>query len=71
MPRYEETRRFVCQNSSGRSIVMIEQQKSPAYSLVKSDKPIYDYMTEDGEIAAKLENDQYLLLLSDEVFHVA
>jgi len=70
MTNFEETRRIDCTNSLGRHIVIIEQKKWPRYSLPnKPFEPVYDYMTEDGQVASKL-GEEFLLLLTDEIYHV-
>lgn len=72
MSQFEETRRIVCRNDAGKSIVLIEQRKWPRFASPGGDvAPILDYMTEDGEVASKLDDGQFLLLLSDEVFLAA
>lgn len=63
---------MLCRNDAGRQVVIIEQQKRPRLSLSgKEAEPVFDYITEDGEIANRLEDGRFLLLLSDEVFLVA
>jgi hypothetical protein len=72
MTYFEETRRIACENDAGRRIVIIEQLKWPRFAF--SDRPggpVFDYMTEDGQIANRLDDENFLLLLTDEVFHRA
>lgn len=72
MPRFEETRRILCHNNSGRSVVVIEHQKWPVVaSPERPAAPVFDYMTEDGEVVSKVGDNQFLLLLSDEMFLIA
>jgi hypothetical protein len=72
MTYFEETRRIGCQNASGRPLVIIEQRKWAVGKTTGNAKaPVYDYMTEDGEIASKLDDETFLLLMTDEVFHRA
>ncbi len=72
MTRFEETRRITCRDDAGRHIVIIEQKKWPRVALAnKPIEPVFDYMTEDGQVANKLEGEDFLLLLTDEVFHTA
>lgn len=70
MTFFEETRRIDCQNSAGRRVIIIEQRKWAAHEADVRE-PVYDYMTEDGQIASKLDDENFLLLLTDEVFHRA
>lgn len=71
MTRFEEVRRIDCADAAGRHIVIIEHKKLPRYPFAnKPIEPIFDYMTEDGQVASKF-GDDFLLLLTDEVFHVA
>lgn len=70
MPIFENTARINCADTSGRRLVIIEQRKFP--SSPPNGKPqalIIDYMTEDGQVANKIDDDNFLLLLTDEVFH--
>lgn len=72
MPRFEETRRILCHNDTGRSVVIIEHQKLPIGGPAgKLGAPIFDYMTEDGDVANRIGDDHFLLLLSDEMFLIA
>lgn len=70
MPTFENTARINCADASGRRLVILEQRKfqSPSASG-KALAPIIDYMTEDGQVANKLDDQNFLLLLTDEVFH--
>jgi hypothetical protein len=69
MPRFEETRRILCHNNTGRSVVIIEHQKNPTVGLGgKPSAPVFDYMTDDGDVATRVGDDRFLLLLSDEMF---
>ncbi|MBO9101516.1 MULTISPECIES: hypothetical protein [Rhizobium] len=72
MTRFEETRRIRCRDDAGRHIVIIEQKKWPRFAFANQPiEPVFDYMTEDGQVANKLEGEDFLLLLTDEVFHAA
>jgi len=72
MTVYEDIRRINCENAAGRSLVIIEQRKWPSFAPEgKPRAPIFDYMTEDGQIASKLDDENFLLLLTDELFHRA
>lgn len=72
MPRFEETRRIICHNEAGRSVVIVEHQKWPVSpSASHSSSPVFDYLTEDGEVVSKVGENEYLLLLSDEMFLTA
>ena len=69
MTYFEETRRILCHDGKGRTIVVIEQRKLPRASRPdQSAEPIFDYMTDDGQVANKLDDDSFLMLLTDEVF---
>ena len=68
MARFEEIRRILCRNDHGRSVVIIEQQKWPVYAAAGGvPTPVFDYMTEDGDVANRVGDNQFLLLLSDEM----
>jgi hypothetical protein len=70
MPIFENTARINCADTSGRRLVIIEQRKFPSSPPNgKPQAPIIDYMTEDGQVANKIDDDNFLLLLTDEVFH--
>jgi hypothetical protein len=72
MAHYEEIKRIDCQSSDGRRLTIIEQRKwAVSRSRENSPSPVYDYMTEDGEIASKLDDENFLLLMTAEVFHKA
>jgi len=70
--RFEETRRINCRSDAGRYVVIVEHRKWPRFST--SDKPIepvFDYLTDDGQVANKIGGEQFLLLLTDEVFRAS
>lgn len=72
MTHFEETRRITCRDDAGRQIVIVEHKKWPRFATANRPiEPIYDYLTEDGQVANKLGGEQFLLLLTDEVFHAA
>jgi hypothetical protein len=72
MTHFEETRRIQCQNDAGKRVVIIEQKKWPKFSSAsKPREAMFDYITEDGEVANKLDEENFLLLMTDEVFHRA
>lgn len=71
MAIYEDIRRINCENDAGRSVVIIEQRKWASFAQGKSRTPVFDYITEDGEIANKLDDENFLLLMTAEVFHRA
>jgi hypothetical protein len=66
---YEEIDRINCRASDGRRVVIIEQRK---WSRQRSGEhhalPVHDYMTESGEVASKLDDQNFLVLLTNEVF---
>ncbi|KQV19958.1 hypothetical protein ASC97_28800 [Rhizobium sp. Root1203] len=66
MARYKDKRRFRCEGEAGRSYVIVEQIKvARGLGL-----PRTDYMTEDGEIANRLDDDHFLILLNKEIVSV-
>lgn len=71
MAHYVETKRFLCSGASGRIYTVIEQILAARVSQNVSAKARTDYITEDGEIAERLDDSSFLLLISDEVIHVA
>ncbi|MGO4438771.1 hypothetical protein [Rhizobium sp. RAF56] len=72
MTIYEETRRIDCENAVGRRLVVIEQRKWLSIAPGAQVRvPVFDYMTEDGQIANRLDDENFLLLMTDEVFHRA
>jgi hypothetical protein len=53
-------------------VVIIEQQKWPVVAAAGGVSiPVFDYMTEEGDVANKVGDDQFLLLLSDEMLLTA
>lgn len=70
MSSYVETGRILCQNNSGKTYVVIEQIKTTRFRNADAAQRL-DYMTDDGEIVNKLDDNTFLLLLSDEVIHRA
>lgn len=72
MTRFEETRRIDCRDDAGKHIVIVEHRKWPRFSKADTPvEPIFDYMTEDGQVANKLNGEQFLLLLTDEVYRAS
>ncbi|MBY3361223.1 hypothetical protein HFN97_25975 [Rhizobium laguerreae] len=67
MTNYVETKRFQCSNAEGRNYTVIEQMRAPRFSA----SPRVDYVTEDGEVAERLDDGSFLLLMSDEVIRVS
>jgi len=66
MTRYKDKRRFRCEGEAGTSYVIVEQIKV-ARGLAL---PRTDYMTEDGEIANRLDDNHFLILLNKEIVSV-
>ncbi|MBB2720584.1 hypothetical protein EFR00_17500 [Rhizobium sophoriradicis] len=66
MTNYVETQRFHCSNGAGRNYTVIEQMRAP-----QSASPRVDYVTEDGDVAERLDDGTFLLLLSNEVIRVS
>ncbi|TCL71990.1 hypothetical protein [Rhizobium sp. BK251] len=70
MANYEEVQRYHCQGRSGRNYVVIEQMKTSGAGYRLTTRPAKDYMTADGDVAERLDDENFLLLLSDEVVHI-
>ncbi|AHG45139.1 hypothetical protein RLEG12_18725 [Rhizobium leguminosarum bv. trifolii CB782] len=68
MTNYVETKRFHCSNAEGRNYTVIEQMRT---SRAQSVKPRTDYVTEEGDVAERLDDGSFLLLLSNEVIRVS
>jgi hypothetical protein len=66
MARYKNRRRFHCEGDAGRSYVIIEQIKVAR----GSSSPRTDYMTDDGEIADRLDDGRFLILINREIVRV-
>jgi hypothetical protein len=71
MAQYRETKRFHCESNSGTHYVVIEQILTSRLALDVTVHPRTDYVTETGEVAERLDDQTFLLLMSDEVLHVA
>ncbi|TAV48471.1 hypothetical protein ELI02_29770 (plasmid) [Rhizobium leguminosarum] len=67
MANYVETQRFHCSNAAGRNYTVIEQMTTPRFTA----SPRVDYVTEDGDVAERLDDQSFLLLLSNEVIRVS
>ncbi|TAV98525.1 hypothetical protein ELI24_09080 [Rhizobium ruizarguesonis] len=67
MANYVETQRFHCSNSVGRNYTVIEQMTTPRFTT----SPRVDYVTEEGDVAERLDDGSFLLLLSNEVIRVS
>ncbi|WP_040677742.1 hypothetical protein [Rhizobium mesoamericanum] len=65
MSDYREERRYRCLNDGGKTYVVIQQIRISGAALPKT-----DYMTEDGEIVNRLDDDHFLLLLDGQVLHI-
>jgi hypothetical protein len=72
MTTYQETQRITCTGRTGRHYVVIEQIRI-SRSLARDAAPAsrIDYITEEGDVADKLDDDHFLLLMSKEVIHRA
>jgi hypothetical protein len=70
MTTYQETQRFSCTSKSGRQYVVIEQIRIPRFRDASPPSRI-DYITEEGDIADRLDDDHFLLLMTKEVIHRA
>jgi hypothetical protein len=71
MPHYKEIRRFHCEGDSGKRYTVIEQllvSSPPKFAV--TGEPRTDYLTEDGEIAERLDDSTFLLLVAHEVIRV-
>lgn len=67
MTNYVETQRFHCSNAEGRNYTVIEQIRASQGPM----NPRTDYVTEDGEVAERLDDGSFLLLVSNEVIRVS
>jgi len=67
MTNYVETHRFHCSNAAGRTFTVIEQMRTSRFSK----NPRTDYVTEDGDIAERLDDGSFLLLVSNEVIRTS
>jgi hypothetical protein len=67
MSNYKEERRFRCQDERGKTYVVIQQIR---ISGQNAPLPKTDYMTEEGEIVNRLDEDHFLLLLDGQVLHI-
>lgn len=66
--RYKETKRFRCQGDAGKNCVIIEQIRV-SDSFQGNATPKADYITEDGEVVSRLDNENFLILIKGEVVH--
>ncbi|UFW78784.1 MULTISPECIES: hypothetical protein [unclassified Rhizobium] len=64
---YVETKRFRCSNAEGRNYTVIEQMRTSRRSV----NTRTDYVTEEGDVAERLDDGSFLLLLSNEVIRVS
>lgn len=69
--QYKETRRFHCESNSGHHYVIIEQILTSRMALDVTANPRTDYVTDTGEVAERLDDQTFLLLMSHELLHVA
>lgn len=67
MTNYVETQRFHCSSAAGRNYTVIEQMRTSR----RFTTPRTDYVTEDGEVAERLDDGSFLLLVSNEVIRVS
>ncbi|MBW9117247.1 hypothetical protein JNB88_26875 [Rhizobium cauense] len=67
MSEYQETRRFKCMSHTGNPCIVIEQSRV-ANEAISS--PRTDYMTEDGEVANRLDKKHFLILMNGEVVRI-
>jgi hypothetical protein len=68
--RYKETKRFRCEGNAGKNCVIIEQIRV-LDSFQGNTVPKADYITEDGEVVSRLDNENFLILINGEVVHVS
>jgi hypothetical protein len=66
--RYKETKRFRCEGDAGKNCVIIEQIRE-SDSFQRNAIPKADYITEDGEVVSRLDNENFLILIKGEVVH--
>jgi len=67
MSNYREERRFRCQDDGGKTYVVIQQIRISGQNAAS---PRTDYMTEDGEIVNRLDEEHFLLLLDGQILHI-
>jgi hypothetical protein len=67
MANYVETQRFHCSSAAGRDYIVIEHARAPRFSPSSR----VDYVTEDGDVAERLDDGSFLLLLSNEIIRVS
>ena len=66
MSIYEEKCRFQCESDAGKTYVVIEQIRvSTRIAIQKT-----DYITDDGEIVMRLDDQHFLILLRDELLSI-
>jgi len=63
---YHETRRFLCSGRSGRRHTVIEQIRTDRNRLSDLTADRIDYVTEDGDVVHRLDDEHFLVLISDE-----
>lgn len=68
MANYLETQRFHCSNAAGRDYIVIEQARAPRF---EPNPRVVDYVTEDGDVAERLDDQSFLLLISNEIIRVS
>jgi hypothetical protein len=68
--RYRETKRFRCQGDAGENYVIIEQIRV-SDSFERHAVPKADYITEDGEVVSRLDNESFLILINGEIVHLS
>ncbi len=67
MLRYQNGRRFQCASETGTRCIVIEQTRVGGDAAVGNK---VDYMTDDGDIAHRLDDAHFLLLTKNEVVRV-
>ncbi|MBW9117721.1 hypothetical protein JNB88_29315 [Rhizobium cauense] len=70
MPAYQETRRFQCSGRSGRRHTVIEQVRTDRNRLGDLTAGRIDYLTEDGDVVHRLDDEHFLILISEEELKV-
>ncbi|MBW9113382.1 hypothetical protein JNB88_06940 [Rhizobium cauense] len=70
MPFYEETRRFQCAGRAGRLHTVIEQIRTDPTKFADLKAGKIDYLTENGDVVQRLDDEHFLILISEEELKV-
>ncbi len=70
MARYEETRRFQCASRAGKLCTVIEQIRTDQSRFGDFRMGRVDYLTDDGDVVTRLDEEHFLILISEEELRV-